>query len=72
MKTQYRIIKRNNPICWIYAIQRKFWFLWFDTNEQPFYCTSLQDCQDKLKDILRREKEFAERKKSGNSVIIKT
>lgn len=72
MKTQYRIIKKNSSICWVYTIQRKFWFMWINTYEQPFYCTSLEDTEDTLEDIISARIEFEKRKKAGNSVIIKT
>lgn len=72
MKTQYRITQKNSRYGWLYTIQRKFLCFWFDTLDQQFYPTSLRDCQDKLNDIIQRKKEFQERKKAGNSVIIKS
>lgn len=67
---QYRIIRKNGSRSWYHVIQRKFLFFWVDTLYQAIYPSSLQDCKDTLERIIKREKDFAERKKQGNSVII--
>ena len=69
---KYRISKKNSDICWVYKIQRKFLFLWIDTFEQPYNQCDYDSHVEKIKEFIEREKDFAERKKQGNSAIIIT
>ena len=71
MKTQYRITKKNEYFGWTYKIQRKILGIWWNIADQAYNEFDLEMTQIKLDDIIRRKKEFAERKKAGNSVIIK-
>ena len=67
--TNYRILKKNSRIGWIYWIQKKYFNLfWLNIQEQP-QTYGIASAQEKLKEITEREKEFAERKKIGNSVV---
>ena len=71
MKTQYRITKKNEYFGWAYKIQRKILGIWWNITDQAYNEFDLEMTQIKLNDIIRRKKEFEERKKTGNSVIIK-
>ena len=64
MKTQYRIIRKNSRFGWTYAIQRKFWFMWFDTVRQPFNKFDKTRTIEVLEEIIQDKKDFAERKKN--------
>lgn len=70
MKTQYRITQKNSRYGWVYTIQRKIFGIWWNTLDQPFNGFDLERTQERLSEIIQRKKDFAERKKAGNSVII--
>ena len=68
--TKYRITKKNSTFGWVYRIQHKFWFIWLNTEKQPFNEFDYPQHEFCLKEIINSKKEFLERKKAGNSVII--
>lgn len=66
----YRIIRKNSRFGWTYTIQRQFLgFVWLDTLDQPYNQFDLIMAQDRLKEIIKRKKSFAERQKIGNGVV---
>ena len=68
--TQYRIIRKNSYFGWRYIVQRKiFGFLWLKFPYPVYNEFDLENAQNFIVDKKRNDKNFAERKKAGNSVV---
>ena len=67
---QYRIIRENSRFGWQYIIQNKlFGLFWVTSTTQSYNRFDLIMVQDKIKEEIKREKGYIERKKMGNGVI---
>ena len=68
--TQYRILKRNAHYNWAYTVQQKLWgIFWITPFIQPYNFMDLEYVENYVKKLVKEEKEFAERKKIGDSVV---
>jgi len=70
MMKQYRIIRKNSYFGWRYVVQIELWnFLWLPYAFQGFNGFDLEGAQNFIVELKRNDKNFAERKKVGNSVV---
>lgn len=68
--TNYRIIRKNSKIDWVYKIQYKYFgIFWFNIPKQAYNEFDLEMTQATLRDLINAEKDYIKRKKIGNGVL---